>query len=127
MLKKIASIAFIFTVSSTYTTFLGPHLLANSPSDYLIDLETSIKDGEVTQQVGNELFIRTYTSDVTIIDQTAGRFDERPTAAANGYTLSEGLWFWVPNAVNSVNGIWYWILKTTGYYLNYLAQHVVSF
>jgi hypothetical protein len=124
MYKKIICIG-LLNVTTMYGITLGPNLLDNSPSDYLLDLEKSFNDPEATRQIGDELCERNYIyiNNISIYDQIAGRFDERPATPEYGYTSNEGMWVWVADSVGSETGTWCWVLKTISYYIAFFSHY----
>lgn len=106
---------------------LGPNLLAHSPSGYLLDLDKRFFISAVTRQIGNELFERDYSSTIPIIENIPGRFDERPTEPAVGYTFDQGQWVWIPDSLNDPVGVWHWVARTMSAYMAYLLSVIIPF
>ncbi len=90
---------------------LGPNFLANSPSYFLVNLGTIINDPVVTEQIGDELFIRDYITTVSTHDQSVACFNQRPTEPGVDSSFDVGDWVWIPDSLGTDTGIWFWVLK----------------
>lgn len=124
MYKNILCLA-LLTVMTTNSITLGPNLLKNSPSDYLIDIAKSLNNPEATLQIGQELYARNYIDTVSVHDHVQGDFDAMPATPGHGYTCNQGMWVWVADSASATTGTWYWILKTTSCHMAFLATHAM--
>jgi hypothetical protein len=127
MYKKITTILLLAIATNAHALVIGPNLLANSPSDYLVDLASYMADSGITQQIGNDLYSRDFISTVSVLDQTIARFDNPPVAPAPGHTYDDGVWVWIPDALNTQTGIWYWIARVRAAYLQYFYDNIIPF
>ncbi len=80
--KKVTLLFLIVTMHSY--ALLGPHMIANSPADFLVDWYLALDDPLTTKQIGNELLQRNYIANFITFDPTVGRYDQRPTSPAIG-------------------------------------------
>lgn len=126
MLKKLLYFFSFMSIVPTCAT-LGPHLLNNSPSAYLLDIDLTFLDPATTRQIGNELYERDYIATVITYAAIPGSFIDRPMVPGPGSSFADGQWVWIPNALNSDAGIWYWILRPRPYYLVFLASIIHPF
>lgn len=105
-----------------WTTFmhsisLDQNMLKNSSTHYLIDLAHFINDTNITKQVGQELFLRNYSSLAATYDSQVGHFNAKPNSPGDGYSADQGQWVWVASSYESETGTWWWILKTVSEYI----------
>lgn len=124
MYKIIACIGLLGIAAPAYSIILGPNLIANSPCEYLADLQHYINAPEVTHQIGTELYNRTYSTSASIGDVIIGSFDQKPHAPGTGCTHNQGRWAWAASAPHASTGTWLWILKTVCYYISKFHHNV---
>jgi hypothetical protein len=111
MYKKIICVGLLTVAATAHGIVFGPNIIANSPSDYLVNLGTMMNNPEITKQIGNELFIRDYTTTVSTHDQIVACFNQRPVAPGAGSSFDDGNWVWIPDSLDANTGIWFWVLK----------------
>lgn len=122
MYKKIICIA-LLNVTTMYGITLGPNLIANSSSDYLLDFASSLNDSQATRQIGEILYTRNYLDYIVTYDYIIGRYDAHPSLPDYEYPANQGVWIWVADSEESETGTWYWILKTMSVYLSVLLNY----
>lgn len=124
MYKIIACIGLLGIAAPAYSIILEPNLIANSPAEYLVDLQHYINAPEVTHQIGTELYNRTYSTTASIGDVIIASFDQKPSDPGTGYTLDQGRWAWIADAPQTSTGTWLWILRTMSYYISKFRSNV---
>jgi hypothetical protein len=124
MYKIIVCIGLLGIAAPAYSIILGPNLTANSPAEYLVDLQHYINAPEVTHQIGTELYNRTYSASASIGDVIVASFDATPPGPGSGYTPDKGRWAWTADAPHASTGAWLWILRTVSYYVSKFHSNV---
>lgn len=127
MLKNLLCGILFVMVMPMNAIILGPHLLNNSPSDYLLDIDKLLQETDATIQIGNVLYERDYLSTVTTYDTVIGGAQSRPTEPGIGYTFNDGQWMWIPDNLYALTGTWYWILRSESYYASLFHSLVPTF